>query len=416
MNIEIKGFIIPHNEEPYYTCADRYAIDLNTKSIAIADGVGGSLYPSFLSERITKDFVTNPVGFFDEESHLLNKDYGTEFNTYYQHRYNELSPLKQQILDLKAEQTKASSCTFVGCRIVGKSLKYYALGDSYLFFIATDGTMSKISSMEGKEFDVFPEYFSTSGKHNGILKNGEIPLQNGVLLMMTDALSDWFIKYYEADKSLLSRILALGNHKEYKDFCNNELASGRLHDDDCALIIAKIENVDAPEVQFSINHVDSIADLSERELQDLLQTKESERKKVLLQLTEQSEKYDNIQKDLIAAKTKLAEEKQMHKKEVDEKCKIIKELRAKISSPISDSIVGTSSVELDEIRKLSGILQNIENEINQKSTEESSMKILQQLLNVKKDIDSLLQFVNSKEDTTPNPVCPTSENESKKKN
>lgn len=402
MNIEFKGFIIPHNEEPYYTCADRYAIDLNTKSIAIADGVGGSLYPSFLSERITKDFVANPVGLFDETSHSLNKDYSTEFDTYYRCRYNELPPAKQQILDLKVEQTKTSSCTFVGCRVIDKCLKYYALGDSYLFFIANDGTMKKISSMEGKEFDVFPEYFSTSGKHNGILKIGEISLQNGVLLMMTDALSDWFIKYYEEDKSILSKILALDSHKKYKDFCNIELATGRLHDDDCTLIIAKIENADIPEVTFSISHMDSIADLSERELKDLVQTKESERTNAISQ-------RDVFQSNLTDAEAEI-EKLNMKVTERDEGIKKL--------------IVDTITVKLDEVRKSDDkFLKDIEIKINKIMTENSTFlnNIQQDLNNLKKDIDSKLQYVNSKEDTNTNPnsVCITSKNESeseKKKN
>ena len=138
MDIKIKGFILPHNEEPYYTCADRYAVNTATVALAIADGVGGSLYPSFLSERITKDFVNNPAGLIDGNKSLLNKDYAVEFDEYYKRRYSELPIAKQQILELKTEQTKASSCTFVGCYVEKNVWKYYSLGDSYLFFITND--------------------------------------------------------------------------------------------------------------------------------------------------------------------------------------------------------------------------------------------------------------------------------------
>ena len=257
MNIEIKCFIIPHNEEPYYTCADRYAVEPSLRAIAVADGVGGSMYPSFLSERITTDFVNNPATLFNNDL-LLTKDYSEEFDRYYEHRYSELPPTKQLVLDLKSEQTRVSSCTFVGCYLEKNCWKYYALGDSYLFFIANDGTLRKFSSMDGREFDVFPEYFSTDGKHNGKLISGEIPLEDGVLLLMTDALSDWFIKYYEEDHTLLNRLMAVNSHQEYKDLCNNELAMGRLHDDDCALIICKVENTTNPDVSFSIKHMDDI--------------------------------------------------------------------------------------------------------------------------------------------------------------
>lgn len=323
MNIDIKGFIIPHSGEPYYTCADRYAVDCEKMAIAIADGVGGSLYPSFLSERITRDFVKNPRSLFNDATHSLEKDYSSEFDSYYHHRYNESSPNKQEILNLKAEQIKASSCTFVGCYIDidndNKKWRYYALGDSYLFYIPKDGEMQKISSMDGKKFGVYPEYFSTSGEHYGTLKMGDIPLQEGVLLLMTDALSDWFIKYYKENKSLLKRILEFKTHKEYKEFCTNELGSGRLHDDDCTLIVIQISDAENPEMKFSVEYADNITNLSEEELRKLLD-----------------------------------QEKEDHKKDNKEKDKEIEELKNRINSSTRGSKNDTLFDKLDEIKELLG--------------------------------------------------------------
>ena len=410
--------MIPHNEEPYYTCADRYAIDVNTRAIAIADGVGGSLYPSFLSERITKDFVKNPSALFDVNTHSLTNDYSLEFETYYQRRYRELSPVKQQILDLKAEQTKASSCTFVGCYLEGNRWNYYALGDSYLFFVDKNGQMSKFSSMEGKEFDVFPEYFSTSGKHNGEPIFGNLPIEDGILMLMTDALSDWFIKYYEEDKSLLNRLLLLNNHKEYKELCNSELASGRLHDDDCALLIVKIDNAKDTDVIFSIKNLDDITDLSEKELQELVQKKENEKREIILKFDELSQEHKKAQLELDEANRNLTKAKEEYSKTKQEDDQIIAELRNQIHNPVSESKANSPIIELGEIKSLGLKLQEIEGIINKKIGENSKLESFQQLLwDIKEGINTLLQYVK-KEDETMNESglkSHESEDDSKKK-
>lgn len=398
MNIEIKGFIIPHNGEPYYTCADRYAVEPCTKAMAIADGVGGSLYPSFLSDRITTDFVKNPTNLFDNKSLSLTKDYSSELDIYYQHRYSELSAVKQQILDLKAEQTNASSCTFVGCYIENNRLRYYTLGDSYLFFIAKDGTMGKYSSMDGKEFDVYPEYFSTDGKHNGKMKSGDFPIQDGILLMMTDALSDWFIKYYEEDKSLLNRLLSLNNHREYKEFCNNELALGRLHDDDCALLIAEISNTDKQKVLFSIKHMDNIADLSDKELQEVVQIKEAEIKEIKSKFNALAQEKDRIQSKLEETEEKLAEE-QSRNEEQNENRKITEDSYHQVNNSVGKPTIGNSFIELGEIKKMVDILQRIEGGICQDKADKSLQNILQTLLEMKEGIDSLMQHISKKDES-----------------
>ena len=260
MKIDVKGFIVPHNGEPYYTCADRYAINRESQIIAVTDGVGGSLYPSFLSERIVNEFCENPYKIFDTENNFI-RNFKSEFDSYCQARFNELPENKRRIIALKAEQTSSSSCTFVGCFIENGVWKYYAIGDSYLFYISPEGELTSISSMANKEFSVFPEYLSTNGTCQGTVISGTLPLKEGHILLMTDALSDWFLKYYNEDPSILEKLLSIKTHSDYENFCQEELSSGRMHDDDCAIIIASITGSASNDCEFYVSHLDNIDSL-----------------------------------------------------------------------------------------------------------------------------------------------------------
>ncbi len=263
MEIKVNGFFIPHNGESHYSCADSIAVNSQNYAIAIADGVGGSFDPRFLSRHITQDFVDNPLLLFDTKSFTLKKDYQSLFDNYCMKRYDTLSESEKMCWDLQKESKGASSeCTFVGCAIENGVWRYIALGDSYLFFVDKDGHLLKISSMLGREFDVHPEYFSTTGKTKGKFITGTIPLQEGALLMMTDALSEWFVKYYEKDPSILSCLLNLNNHTDYQELCEKELAENHMHDDDCALLIARISNNDSKEILFETNYMDTFEKIS----------------------------------------------------------------------------------------------------------------------------------------------------------
>lgn len=421
MRVDIKGFIIPHNKEPYYTCADRFAVNEESLSFAIADGVGGSLYPSYLSERITQDFVKDPRNLFDKENASLLIDYSSAFDRYYQKRYNELPLVKQQILDLKSEQTKASSCTFVGCYFDNDCWRYISIGDSYLFFLPKEGDLTKISSMDGKEFDVFPEYLSTSGHHHGKPIFGNLPLSDGTMLLMTDALSDWFISCYEKDKNTLDRVLSINNHTDFKSFCDEELASGRLHDDDCAMLRIIVTDSHIPGASFSISHFDSIFDLSISDLQDKVNSSHSlvgtlkgennalhsdvdklkrENEKLILQIEELNQELNKAREDLkIRLLGSETGEGSTHSSPVSIDSLIlaiednIKGLLIRIQE--IDSKIGQCSEEVKEVQhtSLDNILNKIEESIRE--VKDRISNILGERQDTKKKISRLLPWMDN---------------------
>ncbi len=263
MDIKVKGFFIPHNGESHYSCADSIAVNSRNNAMAIADGVGGSFDPKFLSRHITEDFVDNPLNMFDINSSLMKIDYQSYFENHCHKQYDTLSEIEKMCWELQKERKGISSeCTFIGCVIENNKWRYFALGDSYLFFIDAKGNLTKISSMADKEFDVHPEYFSTTGRHKGVFVTGELPIKNGTLLLMTDALSEWFLKYYEEDPTILTRILDLNSHSEYAQLCEKELIDNHMHDDDCALLLAQITNAELDSVHFETTHLDTFENIS----------------------------------------------------------------------------------------------------------------------------------------------------------
>ena len=70
-------------------------------------------------------------------------------------------------------------------------------------------------------------------------------LKEGVLLLMTDALSDWFTTHYNTDdEEALNRLLSLENQEDFDSFIAQERSTLALKDDDTTLIIVKLSDTD----------------------------------------------------------------------------------------------------------------------------------------------------------------------------
>ena len=72
MELKYKTFIMPHIGDKYSQCADRFAIGIENKCFAIADGVGESLFPYDWAELVCGDFIDNP-NLFCEDNKLVRE-------------------------------------------------------------------------------------------------------------------------------------------------------------------------------------------------------------------------------------------------------------------------------------------------------------------------------------------------------
>ena len=268
MKITINGFILPSKESGKYSmCEDSIAVNIETQSIAIADGVGGSLFPEYLSRHLTSDFVSSPSTFFkvENDEYILSKreDYKVGFEGYADGIIDSLNGIKQKMLQTKRElRVNYASSTFVGCTLVeqGQAVicNYWSLGDSYLFYADSQDQLLQLSSMSEENFGGVPHQFKSNGIVSGKLLHGSFEIKEGVMLLMTDALSDWFIKKRNEETNVIERLKSLRSHEDFKSLIDEELSNGSLKDDDMALILLEIEQDDSIHLSLVQNHVDDL--------------------------------------------------------------------------------------------------------------------------------------------------------------
>ena len=92
----------------------------------------------------------------------------------------------------------------------------------------------------------------------------------------------------------------------------------RLHDDDCALIICKVENSENPDVSFSLKHMDNILDLSASELHKLCDKKEAARKEIAKELNKVTQEKQLLEQEKEDLRQKLEQEKETIRRKLEQ--------------------------------------------------------------------------------------------------
>lgn len=267
MRIEVTAFLLPHIGDEYSQCADRFHYDKATKSFAIADGVGNSLFPGDWAMLLCEDFVKHP-DIFTENSILVREDeLIKDWEKSRDERVSNLTDDEKFIFEMGLEKADFAASTFVGLSLGSKEWKCQAIGDSYLIVLDNDfNIIETVASMKGKEFDNYPEYFGSKKGHN----NGEIIPSTGgyenvqYLVLMTDAISDWFLSD-KTDNEKRKELLSLANHQDYERFINEERQLGNLKDDDTSMLVLKLENDGLEDFVFDFKDIDKIEDFIAKE-------------------------------------------------------------------------------------------------------------------------------------------------------
>lgn len=267
MLIKYSAFILPHIGDKYQQCADRFSYNETNQCFAIADGVGNSLFPSEWSQLLCDDFVKHPTSFI-EEDHLQREDeLIKEWEKQREVKITNLSEDEKFIFEVGLEKADFAASTFVGLSLDKSGWNCQAIGDSYLFLVDEKYNITKkVASMDGHDFDNFPEYFaSKKGQNNGKVVNTAGDYNNvAYFALMTDALSDWFL---EASQEKRKELLNLSNHKDYEIFIDQERQKMILKDDDTTLLILRIEHNDNENLEFqsSPDRLDDINNLIKEE-------------------------------------------------------------------------------------------------------------------------------------------------------
>ena len=271
MHIEYSAFILPHIGDKYSQCADRFSCGEVNKCFAIADGVGNSLFPGDWASLLCNDFKDHPA-LFTDNSHLVREaSLIAKWENLRNLRTENLTDNERFIYETGLDKADFAASTFVGLSLYEDHWSCEAIGDSYLFLVDSSyNIIKKIASMDGREFGNYPEYFGSKiGRNNGsVIK--QIGTYEDVLffVLMTDALSDWFI---ETTQEKRARLLGINSHSDFEAIINRERELQALKDDDTTIVFLKIEQDNSKEISFitTFNQVDDIDLLISGEKEDI---------------------------------------------------------------------------------------------------------------------------------------------------
>lgn len=270
MKIIYKAFTLPHVGDPYRLCADRYSISTENNSFAISDGVGNSLFPGEWAKLICDDYVHVGDEFIVNDK-LVRED--ELISTWSQIRDKIVEGFTEDekfIYEMGLDKADFAAATFVGLRLNPTEWSCQALGDSYLVLLDEEyNILQKVASMDGQPFGMYPEYFASKlGENNGvpIVRKGDY-CQVKYLILMTDAVSDWFIA--EARSSEERRmIIDVSSHEEFVALVDNLRQSGSMNDDDSTIVIITLEHNEDSTISYEPHALDDINQLIEDEKSD----------------------------------------------------------------------------------------------------------------------------------------------------
>ena len=131
------------------------------------------------------------------------------------------------------------------------SFSSYCIGDSCLFQMRCNHNdiggydlIKRIPEMTHKDFNCYPELIGTRGGWPKLIHNTGSLLSDDILLLMTDALAEWFLCQFEKhrEEKAWLKVLKINNIEELRQLFTEELEKGCLKNDDLTIVIISFVN------------------------------------------------------------------------------------------------------------------------------------------------------------------------------
>lgn len=289
--MKVRAFITHKLKEHYSECQDRFAINIDRRSVAVSDGMSQSIFPDYWADVLSRFYADNGHC-TDEDRIILCQEWKTKVDQY-------LDREKQEGRNPWRLQNSLASFNGAGATICGVTFDKanhwtgHVLGDSCIIEIDTSNSdqpkVVKVHTSEKKTFDSYPDYYESfpnkPGRGNIESFEGSLTGSN-VLLLVSDPFSEFLAK--NADSSVwLKRILELSSHEEFCSLVDDWRNEG-LHNDDSTLCIIEYDSKGA----LSITHEDKISELIEMSEQTTAENVQEEESPVIAESPEEN-KEDN---------------------------------------------------------------------------------------------------------------------------
>lgn len=266
--MKIRAFITHKLAEHFNDCQDRFSINPDTKSVALADGMSQSYQQKIWASLLTDSYTSNPefvpnkasVEELSTQWHEQVKKYIEDLTVNHAPQY--LIIMNQNALAMK----KSAGATFLGIRFEGNQWNGDVLGDSCLIEIENNKILRILTSQQGEEFDNHPDYFdsdsSKGGKGTPQQISGKITEQTSIILV-SDPFSDILNekKKEGTEEIYIKELLQVSNHDEFEALVDKWRKEYGMHNDDSTLIIIEHDGTN----DFHCDNSDNIEELITKE-------------------------------------------------------------------------------------------------------------------------------------------------------
>lgn len=277
--MKIRAFITHKLAEHFCDCQDRFSINPDTKSVALADGMSQSYQQKIWAKLLVDSYLFN-IDFVPNKESIkeLSIQWRDGVTNYIEQLKANNAPEYLIIMNENAlAMHKSAGATFLGIRFNGNKWEGDVLGDSCLLEVENNQIKKIHTSQQGDEFDNHPDYFdsdaSKEGKGTPLHICGEITSQTNILLV-SDPFSDFLNERKKGGKEELyiKELLQVTNHDEFEALVDKWRKEYGMHNDDSTLIIIEYEESD----DFHCHSVDDIQSLI---LEEQKQQEQTEPKK-----------------------------------------------------------------------------------------------------------------------------------------
>lgn len=274
----VRAFITHKQAEQFSDCQDRFDVNIDTKSLAVSDGMGSTWQQKIWAQLLVETFTKRNNWLPTHESiKPLCKTWHQTIDSIIQNMKDTNAPANIIYRNERnLAEGRSAGATFVGIRINGNDWQGSVLGDSCL--IEWDGSKAKFyTSQDVEEFDSYPDYFDSDelkqGKGtpkdiSGTLEKG------GYLLLVSDPFSDFLFEHNkQGDVSMyMQQLLKLSSHDEFETLVDEWRKAG-MPNDDTTLVI--VEPDDSDDFSIEQDKIDDINKLIEEE-KKLIEEKKKE--------------------------------------------------------------------------------------------------------------------------------------------
>jgi hypothetical protein len=237
--MSIKVFQLQKRDSKYFDIQDRFSINSQKKSIALADGTTQSYNSKIWAELITKGFTNNPILNFPELIDQFKKD---------SHSFRKIEHVfdsTHAIASLQSVKSKkGGTATFLGLQFVEENLfEVICSGDTNLFKLTVDSELSAFPFSTRDALDANSHFLNSEDLLNEKVNEGYFVKarfqlnENEIVILVTDALSRFFLEY---PRELID-FIKINSFEDFHNFCLKNWNEKKLQDDDISAIIIQDE-------------------------------------------------------------------------------------------------------------------------------------------------------------------------------